>query len=78
MAVLYPLVTPVGNAIGIAIRTSFNSNSQNTIIVQGIMGSLSYVWIMNYFNCNNFFKVYIIFSFYFSELELCFITHIQN
>ena len=42
MAVLYPIVAPVGNAIGIAIRTSFNSNSHNTIIVQGIMGSLSY------------------------------------
>ena len=41
MALLYPLVTPVGMAVGIGIHASFNANDPSTIIVQGAFGSLS-------------------------------------
>ncbi|KAJ3176250.1 high-affinity Zn(2+) transporter zrt1 [Geranomyces variabilis] len=39
--ILYPLTTPLGIAIGIAIRDSYNENSETSILVQGIFDSLS-------------------------------------
>ena len=36
LGIAYPLTTPVGITIGIAIRNSFNSNSDQLIITQGI------------------------------------------
>ncbi|KAI9326214.1 ZIP zinc transporter-domain-containing protein [Obelidium mucronatum] len=41
LGLLYPLTTPVGIAIGIAVRNSYNSNSSHLIILQGILDSLS-------------------------------------
>ncbi|KAJ3024351.1 high-affinity Zn(2+) transporter zrt1 [Thoreauomyces humboldtii] len=38
---LYPLTTPIGIGIGIAIRNTYNENSQTSILVQGIFDSLS-------------------------------------
>lgn len=40
-ACLYPLTTPVGIAIGIGIRKSFQSNGFKALLVQGIFDSLS-------------------------------------
>ncbi|KAJ3190580.1 high-affinity Zn(2+) transporter zrt1 [Irineochytrium annulatum] len=37
----YPLATPIGIAIGIVTRSSFNGNALTTIVVQGILDSLS-------------------------------------
>ncbi|KAI8585993.1 Zinc/iron permease, partial [Geranomyces variabilis] len=39
--ILYPLTTPIGIAIGIAIRDTYNENSQTSILLQGIFDSLS-------------------------------------
>ncbi|KAJ3169776.1 high-affinity Zn(2+) transporter zrt1 [Geranomyces variabilis] len=39
--ILYPLTTPIGIAIGIAIRNTYNENSQTSIVIQGIFDSLS-------------------------------------
>ncbi|KAJ3146340.1 high-affinity Zn(2+) transporter zrt1 [Geranomyces variabilis] len=39
--ILYPLTTPLGIAIGIAIRNTYNENSQTSILLQGIFDSLS-------------------------------------
>ncbi|KAJ3015924.1 hypothetical protein HKX48_004304 [Thoreauomyces humboldtii] len=39
--ILYPLTTPLGIAIGITIRNTYNENSQTYILVQGIFDSLS-------------------------------------
>ncbi|CEP00874.1 unnamed protein product (mitochondrion) [Plasmodiophora brassicae] len=41
LGILYPLVTPLGMAIGIGIHSSFNDRSSTVIVVQGIMDSLS-------------------------------------
>lgn len=41
LGLLYPLVTPIGMAIGVGIRNSFEENSQTAILVQGIFDSLS-------------------------------------
>ncbi|KAJ3167978.1 high-affinity Zn(2+) transporter zrt1 [Geranomyces variabilis] len=38
---LYPLTTPIGIAIGIAVRDTYDENSQTAILVQGILDSLS-------------------------------------
>ncbi|KAJ3175713.1 hypothetical protein HDU87_005856 [Geranomyces variabilis] len=38
---LYPLTTPIGIALGIALRDTYNANSQTAILVQGILDSLS-------------------------------------
>lgn len=40
-ALLYPVTTPVGIAVGIGIRRTFNSNAFRAILVQGIFDSLS-------------------------------------
>ncbi|KAJ1537945.1 high-affinity Zn(2+) transporter zrt1, partial [Cladochytrium tenue] len=40
-ALLYPLSTPLGTVIGIAVRGQFNSNSSGLILLQGILDSLS-------------------------------------
>lgn len=40
-ALLYPLVTPIGIAIGIGVRHSFNDNDWREILTQGIFDSLS-------------------------------------
>ncbi|KAJ3152955.1 Charged multivesicular body protein 1a [Geranomyces michiganensis] len=39
--ILYPLTTPIGIAIGIAIRDTYDANSQASILIQGILDSLS-------------------------------------
>ncbi|TPX30510.1 hypothetical protein SmJEL517_g05940 [Synchytrium microbalum] len=39
--IAYPLTTPLGTAIGIGIRSTFNENSQAIILTQGIFDSLS-------------------------------------
>ena len=41
LCLMYPLTTPLGNAVGIAIRYQFNANSSSTIVTQGILSSLS-------------------------------------
>ena len=41
MALVYPLVTPIGIAIGIGLKSSFNANDPNTIVTQGAFGALS-------------------------------------
>ncbi|KAI8588522.1 Zinc/iron permease [Geranomyces variabilis] len=38
---LYPLTTPIGIALGIAVRDTYDENSQAAILVQGILDSLS-------------------------------------
>lgn len=40
-ACIYPLTTPVGIAIGIGIRKSFNANGLRALLTQGILDSLS-------------------------------------
>lgn len=40
-AMLYPLTTPIGIAIGIGIRKSFQANGFKALLVQGIFDSLS-------------------------------------
>ncbi|KAJ3004150.1 UNVERIFIED_CONTAM: high-affinity Zn(2+) transporter zrt1 [Siphonaria sp. JEL0065] len=41
LGLMYPMTTPIGLAIGIAVRNSYNSNSSTLIVVQGILDSLS-------------------------------------
>ncbi|RKO89648.1 ZIP zinc transporter-domain-containing protein, partial [Blyttiomyces helicus] len=41
MGLMYPMTTPVGIAIGVAIRNTYNPNSQTALVVQGIMDSLA-------------------------------------
>ena len=41
LGLAYPMTTPLGIAIGIAVRDFFNSNSSKLILAQGILGSLS-------------------------------------
>eukprot|EP01135_Chromosphaera_perkinsii_P003712 Nk52_evm30s252 gene=Nk52_evmTU30s252 len=41
MGLLYPITTPLGIAIGIGVRHSFNQNSQSILLSQGICDSLS-------------------------------------
>lgn len=41
LCLMYPIVTPIGNAIGIAIRSNYNANNHATILTQGIFGSIS-------------------------------------
>jgi len=38
---VYPVMTPIGIAIGIGIRNSFNSDNPNVLVVQGILDSIS-------------------------------------
>ena len=40
-AFLYPIATPIGIAVGIGIRKSFNANAYRSILSQGILDSLS-------------------------------------
>ncbi|KAJ3237315.1 hypothetical protein HDU81_009651 [Chytriomyces hyalinus] len=41
LCLMYPLTTPLGVAIGITVRHSYNENATNMILVQGIFNSLS-------------------------------------
>ncbi|RKO85321.1 Zinc/iron permease, partial [Blyttiomyces helicus] len=41
MGLLYPVTTPIGIAIGVGIRNTYNPNSQTALVVQGIMDSLA-------------------------------------
>ena len=41
MFIMYPTVTPLGNVVGIAVRSYFNKNNSTTILIQGILGSIS-------------------------------------
>ena len=41
MGIWYPLTTPLGIAIGIGLRYTYNPNSETAVIVQGVMDSLS-------------------------------------
>ncbi|RUS15165.1 Zinc/iron permease [Endogone sp. FLAS-F59071] len=41
MGLAYPITTPIGIAIGISVRFTYNSNSQTAILVQGIFDSIS-------------------------------------
>ncbi|KAI8830990.1 Zinc/iron permease [Chytriomyces cf. hyalinus JEL632] len=41
LCLMYPLTTPLGVAIGITVRHSYNENGTNMILVQGIFNSLS-------------------------------------
>lgn len=43
LGLLYPMVTPIGIAIGIGWHSSYNDNSTAVIVVQGIFDSLSSV-----------------------------------
>ncbi|TPX33027.1 hypothetical protein SmJEL517_g04027 [Synchytrium microbalum] len=38
---MYPLTTPLGTVIGIAVRSTYNSNSEGMILMQGILDGLS-------------------------------------
>jgi zinc transporter 1/2/3 len=40
-ALLYGITTPIGIAIGLGVRTSYNPNSATASIVSGILDSLS-------------------------------------
>jgi zinc transporter 1/2/3 len=40
-AILYPIATPIGIAVGIGIRKSFNANAYKSLLTQGILDSLS-------------------------------------
>lgn len=40
-ALLYPITTPIGIAIGIGVRKSFNANAYRALLSQGIFDSLS-------------------------------------
>jgi zinc transporter 1/2/3 len=52
MCLLYPLTTPIGIAIGIAVRRSYNENDQGLILYQGILDSLSVGILMYNSYCN--------------------------
>jgi zinc transporter 1/2/3 len=52
MCMFYPLTTPLGMAIGIAVRESYNENSPGLILFQGITGSLSSGILMYNTYCN--------------------------
>jgi zinc transporter 1/2/3 len=52
MCLFYPLTTPLGMAIGIAVRESYNENSTGLILFQGITGSLSSGILMYNTYCN--------------------------
>lgn len=41
MAMIYGVTTPLGIAIGIAIRSSYNGNSSGALLVNGIFDSIS-------------------------------------
>ena len=41
MAFIFTITTPVGIAIGIGIQSTYNANSLNALIVQGIFDSVS-------------------------------------
>jgi ZIP zinc/iron transport family len=41
LGLFYPLSTPLGISIGIAVRDSFDENSSSMILIEGILGSLS-------------------------------------
>ena len=41
LSMLYPITTPLAMAVGIAVRETFNENTQQLILVQGIFNSLS-------------------------------------
>ena len=41
LGLAYPLTTPLGVAVGVIVRESFNSNSSSLILSQGILSSLS-------------------------------------
>ncbi|KAJ3330027.1 hypothetical protein HDU91_003698 [Kappamyces sp. JEL0680] len=41
LGLLYPLTTPMGVAVGIATRQSFNENASHTLLLRGIFNSLS-------------------------------------
>ncbi|KAJ3126433.1 hypothetical protein HK100_010264 [Physocladia obscura] len=41
LCLMYPLTTPLGIVIGIAIRNSYNENSPTQILVDGVLNSLS-------------------------------------
>ncbi|KAI9360844.1 Zinc/iron permease [Zopfochytrium polystomum] len=41
LAIMYPLSTPVGIVVGVAVHNSFNENATALILVQGILDSLS-------------------------------------
>lgn len=40
-ALLYPITTPLGIAVGIGIRKTFNTNGYKALVTQGIFDSLS-------------------------------------
>lgn len=40
-AVAYPIMTPIGIAIGIGVRKSFNENGFKALLISGIFDSLS-------------------------------------
>ena len=55
-AVLYGLTTPIGIAIGLGVRTSYNPDSTTASIVSGILDSLSagvlvYTGLVEVSNC---------------------------
>ena len=39
MAAFFSLTTPIGIAIGIAISSSYNENSTNSLIIEGILNA---------------------------------------
>ncbi|KAJ3060251.1 hypothetical protein HDU98_003757 [Podochytrium sp. JEL0797] len=41
LCLAYPLTTPIGIALGIAMRSFYNANDPNLVLVQGIMNALS-------------------------------------
>ncbi|TPX78405.1 hypothetical protein CcCBS67573_g00282 [Chytriomyces confervae] len=41
LCIMYPLITPIGIAIGIAVRSTYNENSPGLILTHGILNSLS-------------------------------------
>ncbi|KAJ3330324.1 hypothetical protein HDU76_005964 [Blyttiomyces sp. JEL0837] len=41
MVVFYTLTTPIGVAIGIALKTSYNASAQTTLLTEGILDALS-------------------------------------
>ena len=66
-ALLYGITTPIGIAIGLGVRTTYNPNSTTASIVSGVLDSLSagvlvYTGLVEVRNCVFFYELLKIFD----------------
>ena len=71
-AVLYGITTPVGIAIGLGVRTSYNPGSTTASIVSGVLDSLSagvlvYTGLVEVRNCFSLFFFFFFCAFKFTS-----------